>query len=133
MGLFTAIGGLFTSSPDKVMDAAKGVGNFIDESFYSDQEKAEANLKLLEHQLKWLDATQGMNRARRVLAFAFAGTFLFTFLLCAIAVCVGYGFDYDTAPFVDRIILLASEFKIGWATITILSFYFIHRLTNGTK
>ena len=59
--MFGFIKGLFTSSPDKVFDAAAGIGNWIDGQQFTEQEKSEASFKALEYKLKWLNATQGMN------------------------------------------------------------------------
>ena len=69
--MFGFIKSLFTSSPDKVFEAAAGVGNWIDEQQFTEQEKSQANFKALDYKLKWLNATQGMNLARRYIAMMF--------------------------------------------------------------
>ena len=67
MSIWAGVKSIFSSSPDKVLDMASGVGGFIDETFYTDQEKSEANFKLLDFKLKWLNATQGQNLANEIL------------------------------------------------------------------
>ena len=41
--MFGFIKSLFTSSPDKVFDAAAGVGSWIDEQQFTEQEKSQRN------------------------------------------------------------------------------------------
>ena len=50
--MFGFIKGLFTSSPDKVFEAAAGVGSWIDEQQFTEQEKSQANFKALGLQTK---------------------------------------------------------------------------------
>lgn len=131
MGLWTGIKTIFSSSPDKALDAAKGVGNFIDESFFTDQEKSEAHMKLLDWKLRWLHATQGMNLARRVLSYMFCGTFIGTFILCIISLLMGHFLGQDVMPLIDKIIELAEAFKLGYITITIVVFYYGKGILEG--
>ena len=122
--MFGFIKSLFTSSPDKVFDAANGIGGWIDGQQFTEQEKSEANFKTLDYKLKWLNATQGMNLARRYIAMMFCITFLFSFAVCFISAIVGYWLNIDTTKMINAVISLCEAFKIGWITVTIIVFYF---------
>ena len=130
---FTAIGGLFASNPSEVMDVAKGVGGWIDDLSFTEQEKSEANLKLLDHKLKWIAATQGMNLARRYLAILFAMNFLISFQVCLIATVIGFALELDVTTLVDAVVKIVGVFQIGWAMVTILVFYFGKGIAEGVK
>ena len=124
MSIFTAVKAIFGSSPEKVYDVAAGVGGFIDESFYTDEEKAQAHFKLLEHKLKWINATQGQNLARRYCAIFFGLNFILTFQACLFMLIYGYFSGADVDPFVNGVIELASAFDVGLIMLTIIGFYF---------
>jgi|TARA_R110000744_G_scaffold212596_1_gene331554 hypothetical protein len=122
--MFGFIKGLFTSSPDKVFDAAAGIGNWIDGQQFTEQEKSEASFKALEYKLKWLNATQGMNLARRYISMMFCVTFLLSFIICLLSVVFGHWLEIKTSDLIMAIIALCDAFKIGWITMTIIVFYF---------
>lgn len=124
MSFWTGIKNVFSGNPDKVLDMASGVGKFVDESFYTDQEKAEANFKLLDWKLKWLNATQGQNLARRYCAMAFGINFILTFQVCLWTVVYGFYSGVDTTVLVNSIIDLVVKFQMGWIMVTIIAFYF---------
>ena len=115
---------LFSSNADKVLDMASGVGSFIDESFHTDQEKSDAKQELLNWKLKWLNATQGMNLARRWIAFAFVINFILAFQVCLWASVLGYAFEFDVATLIDKVVELADSFKLGWIMVTVVCFYY---------
>ena len=124
MGLWAGIKSIFGSNPDKVLDMASGVGGFIDETFYTDQEKSEASFKLLDFKLKWLNATQGQNLARRYCAIAFGLNFILTFQICVMVVLYGFFTGTDTTAVIDNIISLVASFQLGWIMLTIIGFYY---------
>lgn len=124
MGIWQGIKSIFTGSPDKVLDMASGVGNFIDETFYTDEEKSNAKLKLFELKLKWLNATQGQNLARRYCAIMFGLNFIFTFQVAFISFVVGWWLGIDTKTLTIGIIDIVTAFQLGWIMIAIISFYF---------
>ena len=113
--MFGFIKNLFTSSPGKVFEAAVGVGNWIDEQQFTEQEKSQANFKALDYKLKWLNATQAM---------MFCITFLLSFAGCLLSAVVGHWLSVDTTKMINAVISLCEAFKIGWITVTIIIFYF---------
>jgi hypothetical protein len=124
MSIWAGVKSIFSSSPNKVLDMASGVGGFIDETFYTDQEKSEANFKLLDFKLKWLNATQGQNLARRYCAIAFGLNFILTFQICLAVVLYGFFTGIDTKIVIDNILSLVGTFQLGYIMITIIAFYF---------
>ncbi len=122
--MFGFIKGLFATNSDDVMTVATGVGNWIDKQQFTDEEKSTAHMKALEHQLKWINATQGMNLARRYLALMFCLTFLLSFVICLISAVIGVWLDMDIKLLTGPVIELVTTFKIDWLTGLIVVFYF---------
>lgn len=131
--MFGLIKSLFSSNTDEVMTVAKGVGGWIDGQQFTEQEKSEAGLKVLDWKLKWLAATQGMNLARRYLAIMFAINFIVTFQICLVSVVVGFWMDKEVKPLVDSIVGVVGVFQLGWIMVTIIVFYFGSRVIADIK
>ena len=115
-GIFKAI---FSSSKDtsKIVDAAIGG---IDSLFYTDQEKAEANMKVLDFKLEWAKATSGSNIARRFIAMVVTGIWSL-WVLCILGSIVLSGF-YNTIP---TLTLLLEDFHVvSLSFAAIISWYF---------
>ena len=75
MGVFDKLFG-----SDKQLDKlTTGAVSGLDKMFFTKEEKAEASQKLSEWYLRYLEATQPQNIARRVIAFMVVG--LWTFLV----------------------------------------------------
>ena len=131
--MFGFIKSIFSSKPDQIFEAAAGVGNWIDEQQFTDQEKSQASFKALDYKLKWLNATQGMNLARRYIAMMFCITFLLSFAVCLISAVVGHWLNVDTTKVINAVISLCDAFKIGWITVTIIVFYFGKGIAENVK
>ena len=72
MGLFSWLtGGGETAG--KVIDT---VSNGLDMAFYTDEEKSQHNLKVLDFKIKWMKATSGQDLARRLIAVGVVGLFI---------------------------------------------------------
>ena len=130
---FSAISNMFESNPNAIIDVAKGVGTWIDNSKFTEQEQSAANLKLLDRHLEWIAATQGMNLARRYLAILFALNFLISFQICLIAAVIGFISGRKVVDLIDAVVAIVGAFQIGWAMITIIVFYFGKGITEGVK
>lgn len=108
----------------KAVDAIISTGDAL---VYTDEEKAGDEINRMKLALEWTQKTLMANGVqsvvRRLLAIAFCGELLLAFniaLFCAIQ---------GKMEVVTRIINVVEAFKIGWATITILTFYFgVHTL-----
>lgn len=114
---------LFTK-PEKVLDMVAGVGNWIDKQQFTQEEQAEFKLKLFEQKLRWLQATQGMNLARRWIALAFVINFIVVFQVCLWTAVLGSIFDWKVKELLEGIMQLAVAFQLGWIMVTIVIFYF---------
>ena len=76
-----------SETAEKVVD---GAISGIDAMFYTNEEKAQANLKILEWKLSYAKATQGMSISRRIITFAVtAAWLLLVFILIGIGLTLG--------------------------------------------
>tara|TARA_R110000868_G_scaffold119479_2_gene317164 strand:+ start:5070 stop:5477 length:408 start_codon:yes stop_codon:yes gene_type:complete len=122
--MFKWIGSIFGGNSDKVMEVAKGVGGWIDEQQFTEEEKSVAKFKALDYQLQWLNATQGMNTTRRFIAIAIVMTFLFSFVVSLAAFIIGWSLDLKVKELVDGILEIVIAFELGFSFLTIMVFYF---------
>lgn len=124
--MFSFIKSLFSSEPTQITSMIKGVGGWIDERNFTEEEKAKADMLVLDYQLKWLAATQGMNLARRFIAILFASVFCFL-LVVTVAVFAGFFFAGDVekgVEFVNGIVAILSAYRFGEMVIALFAFYF---------
>jgi len=146
--VWTGVKTIFGANPEKGADMLSGVGSFIDESFYTEQEKSEAAIKVLDFKLKWMNATQGQNLARRYCAIMFGLNFIFTFQVGLMLIVYGHFTDIepssiidcvqiatisDTKKVIDSIIELVTSFQLGWIMLAIIGFYFGKEFTSSNK
>ena len=135
MGLLSTIAGaLFGGSEtanktiDFVSDTTKGIGTWIDNRNFTEQEASEANQKLLDTILKAVEATRDENSTRsvtrRYLAWSIMGCYLLAFLL---AISVGY--FYPT--FANHVLAAVDKFQIGHLALAVGSFYFLATLVRA--
>lgn len=117
------------TSTSNAMEAAKGIGNWIDEQTYTDEEKSIAHANNTKTLISAVIATQEENSTRsvtrRVLAWAIMGTFLGTFILC-----VGLTLA-KKKELVMEIRLLVDAFSIGDLALAVGSFYFLASLVRS--
>lgn len=130
------------SAPDAVSKGIDAVINTGDALFFTDEEKSQANYKIMELRLKAAEATHGSRLARRILSIMFCGVFLFGVLLCFLFVilaaysCADIGADGYCAPQVAQQGLesILTSAAMGGSVVAIISWYFwsgIQRTTNG--
>lgn len=124
---------IFGAHPDKGADMVSGIGNFIDESFHTEEEKSNARLKFLDFRLKWANATQGQNLARRYCAIMFGLNFIFTFQVGLSIIVYGFFAGVETKEVIDRIIEWVVAFQLGWIMLAIIGFYFGKEFTMNPK
>ena len=138
--MFNFIGGLVstlfggsgatTKATDFAQTAAKGIGNWIDEQKFTDQESAEMRLKAGDMMLDMVKATHDENSVRsvtrRVLAWAIMGTFLLLILMSVIL----YRIDVEYAKFVFDV---ATKSDLGWLAAGVGGFYFLAHVVRANK
>jgi len=109
-----------------VDDSVRGVGNWIDELSFTEQEKAQANQKLLDFRLKVLDKTADESSvrsiSRRILAWAIVGVFLTLIMLSAIGTILGLSWA-------KGVFMIAKS--IYEAFLAVISFYFVSHIGNS--
>lgn len=131
--VWTGVKTIFGANPEKGADMLSGVGSFIEESFYTEQEKSEAAIKVLDFKLKWMNATQGQNLSRRYCAIMFGLNFIFTFQVGLMLIVYGYFTGNDTKAVIDLIIGWVTAFQLGWIMLAIIGFYFGKEFTSSNK
>ncbi|MFK5947952.1 MAG: hypothetical protein QM500_04165 [Methylococcales bacterium] len=118
------LGWLFGGSgaADKAVDS---ISSGIDKMFYTDEEKADASQKGFDTFIKWQEATQPQNVARRLIALII--TFLFAGLI--IAGCAVWPWFPDFSVFIFSML---SELVLP-SYIVIIAFYFGKRIISDFK
>lgn len=120
-------GKLFGS--DKALSGiVDGVSNGLDKLFYTDEEKAEDEAKdraaARGMVIKWMQATQGQNLARRLLALLITFTWLIQYIIVAALNVAAIWLD-ETEKLQQSASLIAdSASSMVGAVMLILGFYF---------
>ena len=129
--MFGAIGAFFGKmlGSDKTIEKSiDTVSSGIDALFYTDEERANDGAKeraqARQSLIKWLDATQGQNLARRILALVITGVWLLMYLAATIlAVCALWSTHADQLKAGAKIIGERAT-EMNGAMMLILGFYF---------
>ena len=119
MGIFKKI---FTG-PEAVESAMDGVKKGIDKMWFTKEERAEVDGSVREFFLKYLQATQPQNLARRYIAFAVVGLWVLLVMLCVVT----WPFSSEYSTFVMGVLT-------GVVTVPfsgIMAFYFLTHLARG--
>ena len=134
------------SAPDAVSKGMDAVISTGDALFFTDEEKSQANLKVLELRLKAAEATHGSRLARRILAIMFVGVYLFwasvAFVLMILAayqcepslvdgvLVAGYCAPDVAQANVKELLMSAA---LGGSVIAIVSWYFFSGIQRVDK
>lgn len=115
------IGGSDTAN--KLID---NISSGVDAAFYTDEEKAQAQHKILEFKLRWVQATSGQNLARRIIAIAVTALWALIVLLAVFLVMFG------------QPSMMESLFKILAEVVStpfsiIIGFYFLANIVRSAK
>ncbi len=113
MGLLAKIFG----DKDQLDKLTDGAVNGLDKIFFTKEEKAEANQKLSEWYLKYLNATQPQNVARRMIAFIVVG-------LWALLVLMGVAVKWINDAYAEYIFTVLGEIVMN-PFLVIVGFYFL--------
>ena len=122
--------GFLTGSGDAAEKTLDISGKLLDNAFYTNQEKAETNNKLLDWYLKYQQATAGQNVARRIIAFMVTGLWVFLILL-AVAVR-GLETSHGADSFSAFILKILTEI-VAIPFAGIMAFYYIKHIVQGAK
>ena len=125
MGIIaTLFGGSEAASKtiDFVTDSVKGIGNFIDEQEFTEQEKAVHNAQTAAMLLKAIEATRKENSVqsvtRRYLAWGIMGSFIALIMLTALS----FKLDPEYSKFLFD---LATKSVLGELAIGVGALYFL--------
>lgn len=105
-----------------VADSVRGIGNFIDEQQYTDEEKAVQHSKLVDAHLEFLRVAYDQNSIRSITRRYLAWSICFTILgFATVAVVLGVmGKEQE----VQLIIEVSKAFWLGEAFLAVVAFYF---------
>lgn len=119
-----------SSAGSKIMEVAKGVGGFIDEQQFTDEEKAKAQAEHMQLVFKAVELTRDENSVRsvtrRVMAWGIMGSLLGAFWIALLGHLI---FDASTAP----ILKIVDQFMIGELALAVGSFYFMASIVRSRK
>lgn len=116
--MWSFIKGFFGDSKvvETAADVVKSGVDMVDKAFYTNQEKAENQIKLtdvwLKLQMLWANDNSISAMTRRLIAFMS----FFTYILLIIFVCVVWKFDKDWAAFIIKTIV---DLQLAWIVVTI--------------
>lgn len=124
--------GLFSSSKTvntavELIDASvRGVGNWIDERDFTDEERSEAEQKMLEFRLNVLERTSSESSARSISRRILAWSVTYVFLGLLLLATLGFILKATWATQVLSVAKLLNN-----AFWTIIGFYFVAHIGNG--
>ena len=105
-----------------------GVSNGLDAMFFTDEEKSQANQKVLDFKIEYAKHTQNQSIARRVIAFIVSGVWG---LLSLLVVVAGY-FDRSKGSFAEFVSGFMAE-NIHTPFMIVLGFYFAAHVAGKLK
>jgi hypothetical protein len=124
MSIFSFLTGT-SATAEKAVD---GIVSGLDAMVFTDEEKSQASMKVLDFKLKYAEATQGMSISRRVIAFTISAAWL---LLVVLTVAVGLiaGGKSDEVGFLMQIMtdVVMQPFSI------IVGFYFLAHVVGSAR
>ena len=134
MGLFTGIwGALKTGSKlllgadtsngqDRVMEVAKGVGSWIDEQQFTEQEKAEKMAEVSASLIQFVASTKDENTNRSITRRNIAIWVVRVELITLFGSGIVFPFDKEWSEYLFK--LAGFDTPMGWAAMTVLVFFF---------
>ncbi len=112
-----------SKNAEKTVDAVVATGDAL---FFTDEEKAENRNKINEWYLRYLEATQPQNLARRIIALIVTG-------LWALLIVAGVIVESLGASDQSQYIFQTLDDVVNTLFITIISFYFLKRIVDSSK
>lgn len=109
----------------KVIDT---VSNGLDMMFFTEEEKSQASLKVLDFRIRYAEATQKQSISRRIIATAVTAAWL---LIIFIACVAGY-FDVSDGSYSEFLFNVLKD-NINTPFEIILAFYFLAHIASKFK
>jgi hypothetical protein len=117
-----------TPGGDKVFEAAKGIGNWIDEQQFSDQEKSEAKMKLVEQYSAYLAMTADESTERSITRRVMALFIIRVEFLFLVSSALVYRFDEPLSKYLYQV---ATDSPWGLLTLGVGAFFWGSHLLRG--
>ncbi len=128
---FKAVFGVGQNGTDNVMAVAKGVGSWIDEQQYTDQEKAEANANTITSINKFFDMTVDENSERSRTRREIAIWVIRVELGMLVGSVIAFKFDSELSKYMYQV---ATDSPLGLLTLGVGALFFgTHMLRSSKK
>ncbi len=114
-----------SKSADKAVDT---IADGLDNAFFTDQEKTNAGLKILDFKIRYAEATQNQSIARRVIAFIVSSLWA---LLVMVAVVTGF-FNDGEGSFSSFVFSVLDQ-VVNPPFMIVIGFYFAAHVVKGLK
>lgn len=99
---------------------ADGIYNGIDKIFYTEEEKAEASTRGFELFVKYQEATQPQNVARRLIAVQVVAVWLLFVVIAGLGIVFGFDYKKELIDFIANV--------LNWPFMAIMTFYYMKRI-----
>jgi hypothetical protein len=130
MSIFAKTFGFLTGSGDAAEKTLEIGGSLIDNAFYTDQEKASNNNKMLDWYLKYQQATAGQNVSRRIISFTI--TMMWAFLVLLAVAARGFETVHGDDSFSGFVFGVLKD-NVNTPFEIIIGFYFLTHVVKGIK
>jgi hypothetical protein len=123
------IGKMFGS--EKALDGiVSGVSNAVDALHYSEEEKADNKARAFDQIIKWQEATQGQNLARRFIALSVVFVWLLQYLVSQVLSVVSVWVSEPDKYLKSAELMRQGADDMGSVVMLIMTFYFTARATG---
>lgn len=117
-----------TGNSDATEKAVEGVSSLLDNAFYTEQEKGQVGLKMLEFKMEFARTTQHMSISRRVITFVVTAMWaLVVLILIALGITLGKDAASVKFMFETLVDIVNPPFMI------IVGFYFLSQVVSKAR
>lgn len=133
-GIISGVKAIFGAGQDgtnNVMKAATGIGKFIDEQNFTDEEKAKYNAELIPVFQQYMDSTTKENTQRSLTRRSLAIWIIRTWIFLIIASIVAHVFDYpEAAKYIWDVVTYST---MDYLVLGVGGFFFGAHIIRQTK
>ena len=124
------LGGGSSKGADNVMKVASGIGGWIDNNKFTDQERAEFSGKMIEAAGKFMEQTIGENTERSITRRQLALLVIRFELVLLSLVVILYKIDKEYAEFIYKI---ATTDPMNYLVLGVGAFFFMAHIVRASK
>lgn len=132
-GIVSGVKAVFGASSDgtsNVMKVASGVGNWIDEQKFTEEEKAKYNAEMITHYSEFMKSTVAENTQRSITRRSIAIWVIRSEIGFLASSAVLYKLDMELAEYIYKI---ATDSPMGYLTLGVGAFFFGAHLVRATQ